>query len=75
MVSDFVCIGDMLAGVENMVDRLLQYVEDVIVIKCRGGEGGGACEGSGNTNTIHVPCNIRTILRMARFLQTVLLHG
>ena len=31
MVSDFVCIGDMLAGVENMVDRLLQYVEDVMV--------------------------------------------
>ena len=31
MVSDFVCIGEMLASVENMVDRLLQYVEDVMV--------------------------------------------
>ena len=26
MVSDLVHIGDMLAGVENVVDRLLQYV-------------------------------------------------
>ena len=31
MVSDLVRIGDMLAGVENVVDRLLQYVEDVMV--------------------------------------------
>ena len=31
MVPDLVHIGDMLAGVENVVDRLLQYVEDVMV--------------------------------------------
>ena len=31
MVPDLVRIGDMLAGVENVVDRLLQYVEDVMV--------------------------------------------
>ena len=31
MVPDLVRIGDMLAGVENVVDKLLQYVEDVMV--------------------------------------------
>ena len=31
MVPDLVRIGDMLACVENVVDRLLQYVEDVMV--------------------------------------------
>ena len=41
MNSDLVHIADMLASVEEVLDRLLGYVQDVIVSRGGGGGGGG----------------------------------
>ena len=41
MCSDLVHIGDMLASIEEVLDRLLSYVQDVIVSVGGRGKGGG----------------------------------